>query len=102
MSNPALAVYVRDSATGLYAASGSTASAVSGSYTDRQVVAANPALDTIPVSLAPDRAGTYEVRISKPGYADWTKGGIVVEQASQSQCPYVVTVRLTALLQRGF
>ena len=100
VSTPALAVYVRDSVTGLFAASGSTASAVSGSYTDRRIVAANPALDTVPVSLAPDRAGTYDVRISKPGYADWAKSGVVVE-TSRSQCPYVITVKLTALLQRG-
>jgi hypothetical protein len=70
MSSAALAVYVRDSVTGLFAASGSTAAAVSGSYMDSRAVAPNPALDSLPVARAPDRAGTYNVRISKPGYAD--------------------------------
>jgi hypothetical protein len=101
MSTSASAVYVRDSVTGVFAASGSTAAAVSGSYMDSRTVATNPALDSLPVSLAPDRAGTYDVRISKPGYANWAKSGVTVE-TSGSQCPYVMTVKLTALLQRTF
>jgi len=49
-----------------------------------------------PVSLAYERAGTYDVTVRAQGYALWAVGGVVVERDA---C-HVVTVPLTARMAR--
>jgi len=73
---PAFRVKITDSRTGIFAASGSVVIATSGSYADTARVPVGAA-DSTSVFLA-YRPGTYSVRISKPGYADWTQGGLLV------------------------
>ena len=49
-----------------------------------------------PISLAYERAGTYDVTVRAQGYTAWTAAGVVVERDA---C-HVVTVSLTARMAR--
>lgn len=43
-----------------------------------------------------DQLGTYTVTVQRPGYADWSKVGVMVSQ--QGPCGNVIPVQLLALL----
>ena len=93
---PALAVYVKDAVTGAGVASGASLVAREGSYKDS--VAApegRPDLDNSPLYAAAERAGTYQLTVTKTGYGAWTQSNVRV---TANEC-HVNTATLTALLQ---
>jgi hypothetical protein len=93
---PGIAVYVNDSVTHAGIASGASLVVRDGSYKDS--VAApdgRPDLNTSPLFAAGERAGTYQVEVTKTGYAVWMKSDVRV---TANEC-HVNTVTLTALLQ---
>ena len=93
---PALAVTVRDSASGTFIASGTSVIAYSTFYSDTVFVPTNRAdLDAQPVELAAGHAGTFFVTVDKPGYREWLKTDVVVRSG---RCG-VETRALTARLQ---
>ena len=89
-ARPALAVVVLDSATGAGLAQAAVAIAREGDFADTLRGA-----DSV-VSGAHERAGTYRVELSAPGYLDWSRDGVKV---SRDAC-HVQTARLRALLVR--
>ena len=91
---PALTVYVKDSLTNAGTASGASLVVRDGSYED-SVAAPVASLDNSPLNAAAERAGTYEVTVTKNGYATWVKSNVRV---TKNLC-HVNTVTLTALLQ---
>ncbi|MGH7604076.1 MAG: hypothetical protein ACRENK_08790 [Gemmatimonadaceae bacterium] len=93
---PGIAVYVNDSLTNAGIASGASLVVRDGSYKDS--VAApdgRPDLNTSPLYAAGERAGIYQVAVTKTGYAGWAKSDVRV---TANRC-HVNTVTLTALLQ---
>lgn len=88
-----LVVTVRDSATGIAAGNGATVVAQDGTYIDTLIFIPT---DSLVFQGARERPGTYSIRITKNGYAPWTREGIVVRAGS---C-HVITVAIEALLQR--
>ena len=93
-ARPAVAVYVKDSVTNAGTASGASLVVREGSYEDS--VAAPVGMDNSPLGAAVERAGTYQVTVTKTGYATWVKSNVRV---TKDLC-HVNTVTLTALLQR--
>ena len=89
-ARPALAVVVLDSATGAGLAQAAVAVAREGDFADTL-----RGTDSI-VSGAHERAGTYRVELSAPGYVDWSRDGIKVDR---DVC-HVQTAQLRALLVR--
>ena len=95
-ARPAVAVYVKDSVTNAGTASGASLVASDGSYKDSVAApAGSPDLDNLPLNAAFERAGTYQVTVTKNGYATWVKSTVRV---TKDLC-HVNTVTLTALLQ---
>ena len=95
--DPAVEVVVQDSVSGAMIASGAQLIAREGTYADSMSLPANRAdLDSKSLSAANERAGTYTVTVRKPGYREWTRSNVQVEQ----EVCHVRTVRLTALMQR--
>jgi len=70
-----LTVAVTDSVTGAPSAVDASAVARSGSY--EELLTPIPG-NTLHLVGAAERAGVYEVTITKPGYQDWTRAGISV------------------------
>jgi hypothetical protein len=93
---PAVMVYVKDSLTNTGVASGASLVVREGSFKD-SVAAPNarPDLNDLVLGAAGERAGTYQVTVSKPGYATWMQSNVRV---TKNEC-HVNTVKLTALLQ---
>jgi len=89
-ARPALAVVVLDSATGAGLAQVAMAVAREGVFADTL-----RGTDSI-VSGAHERAGTYRVELSAPGYADWSRDGVKVDRDA---C-HVQTAQLRAQLVR--
>jgi hypothetical protein len=95
---PALMVYVKDSLTNTGTASGASLVARDGTFKDSVAFpGARSDLDNLNLNAAEERAGTYVVTVSKPGYATWIKSNVRV---TKNEC-HVNTVQLTALLQRA-
>lgn len=93
---PALMVYVKDSLTNAGTASGASLVARDGDFKDSVAFpAGQPDLNNLNLSAAGERAGTYVVAVSKPGYATWIKSNVRV---TKNAC-HVNTVQLTAALQ---
>jgi hypothetical protein len=90
-ARPYLVVDVRDAWTGAPAALGATGTIQEGSFTDR--LHANNEL--VMQAAEVERPGTYNVRIQKAGYLDWTAQSVRV---NEGRC-HVETVRLSAHLQ---
>lgn len=97
-----LAVYVKDSSTGAWAASGARlfsdiggTSVDSGTMFPTAFPANRPDLDSLPLGGAGERAGVYRVRVQKAGYVDWVRTGVRV---TEDECHVRRTV-LTARLQ---
>jgi len=87
--NYGLQIVIRDSVSSALVATGAHATATSGSY--YEVLRIN---DGVAVG-ATERAGTYRVVVTKPGYQTWVRSGVVVKWDG---C-HVTSVLLTALLQ---
>jgi hypothetical protein len=91
-----LAVYVENSITRVGIASGASLVAQEGAYKDSVAAPdARPDIDASPLFAAAERAGTYQVTVTKAGYAPWTQSNVRV---TANVC-HVNTVTLTALLQ---
>ncbi|MEO5580406.1 MAG: PEGA domain-containing protein [Gemmatimonadaceae bacterium] len=67
-----------------------------GSFTSVDTHPGGGALDDVLLSLAYERAGTYTVTVTKPGYREWRRTGV---QVGRDEC-HVITVPLTARLQQ--
>lgn len=89
---PALIVDAVDSATGAPATRGATIVVRSATFADSA-----SAPDDQPIGLAHEKAGTYTVTVTKPGYQPWSKPGIVV---GRDEC-HVLPERVTAKLRRS-
>ena len=91
-----VAVQVKDSITGAGAASGASLVVREGFFKDSVAFPnARPDLNDFALAAAGERAGTYQITVSKPGYATWSQSNVRV---TKNQC-HVNTVKLTALLQ---
>ena len=89
-------VYVKNSVTNTGTASGASLVVREGAYKDSVAFPdARPDLNDLNLNAAGERVGTYEVAVSKPGYATWIKSSVRV---TKNEC-HVNTVQLTALLQ---
>ena len=95
IAKPGILVTVLDSATSVATGRSSRILAHDGAFTD-SVPAQWTAASDGPFPLAYERTGTYTVTVTKAGYRDWAKSGIVV---NRDRCN-VRTVPVTALLQK--
>src|SRR5918993_476422 len=96
-----LAVHVKDSSTGAWAASGArlltylqSTPVDTGTSFGTAYPPGRPDLDSMPLVGAGERPGTYRVIVRKPGYIDWVRTGVRV---TSDEC-HVRQVELTALL----
>ena len=78
---PGIVVFLNDDLSNV------TVTATEGSFTE--TVNVNPGAST--ASLVYERAGTYHVEVTAPGYAPWTMSNVRVEE---DDC-HVITVELT-------
>lgn len=91
-----LAVYVKNSLTSAGIASGASLVVREGTFKDSvEAPSGRPDLDNSPIFAAAERAGTYQVTVTKTGYAAWVQSNVLV---TANEC-HVNTVTLTALLQ---
>jgi hypothetical protein len=90
-----IVITVLDSASGVAAGKDARIVAKAGTFTD-SVPGMWTAASDGPFALAHEHAGTYTLTVSKTGYRDWTKTGIVV---TKDEC-HVRTVSVTARLQQ--
>jgi hypothetical protein len=89
-----ITVHVLDSLTNAPAASGAKLVAKSGTYADSTTGTFPGSTDAL--VAAGEHSGTFTVTITKAGYKDWVKTGVVV---GKGEC-HVEPVTLTALLQK--
>lgn len=89
-ARPGIEIEVRDAFTGEAAAAGAVGIATENAFADT--------LRGVPLVLTGlyERAGTYEVLITKAGYNAWRVSGVKIER---DEC-HVMTVRLKARLLR--
>lgn len=80
---------VRD-ISGAPAAQGAIGVAIDGAYADTLEVFGDTQM-----AGAVERAGTYEVTVSKPGYATWTTTGVTVTEDECHVIPVLLVVDLT-------
>jgi hypothetical protein len=82
-SGPSLVVYVMDAQSGRSVAEQASGTWSSGGVTDslRHQRAESDTLTTVLAAFGP--AGTYEVRVTRPGHADWVRNDVVV---TRGQC----------------
>lgn len=91
-----LDVYVNDSLTNAHIASGASLVARDGTFKDSVAFpAARPEVDAFPLKSAGERAGTYTITVTKPGYQAWTRTSVKV---TSDEC-HVIPVNVTALLK---
>lgn len=82
--------FIRDSVSGDGVARAALAVIRDGMFEDSLTTVS----DSVKVG-ADERAGTYRLEVSAPGYQNWARNGIVVAQASECHVQTVdVTVRL--------
>ncbi len=90
---PAVTVTVFDARTGLPAAEGATATLTDGAFTETMQPSTFDGNGTLTgLQGASERAGTYTVRVTKPGYTAFERSGVAV---TRNEC-HVNTVRLRA------
>lgn len=96
VAEPAVIVEVRSAATGAPEAKNASGVLVDGTYTDSLRVTEETG-EGIPLALAGgfERAGTYTVRIEKPGFEAWVRDGVEVDEGECGP----KTERLTARLE---
>lgn len=87
-----ITIEVRDGATGAGAAVGAQGTLTEGAYVEELMVFGDDAM-----LGAGERAGTYDVLITKPGFEDWTASRVTV---TADEC-HVRTVALQANLVRA-
>ena len=93
---PGVNVFVKDSLTNAGVASGASLVVREGSFKDSVAFpSGRPDLNDYNLAAAGERAGTYQITVSKPGYATWVQSNVRV---TKNVC-HVNTVTLTALLQ---
>ena len=93
-----LSVYVKDSLTGSAIASGASLVVRDGAFTDSvSHPSGTPELNAFPLLTAGERAGTYQISVSKPGYLQWSRSNVRI---TANEC-HVNPVSVTALLQPG-
>ena len=91
-----LMVYVQDSVTGASVASGATLVARESDFEDTFTYPdGRPDLNTQPLLSAGERAGTYQVTVTKAGYAPWARSNVTIT----SNVCHVNQTELTARLQ---
>jgi hypothetical protein len=91
-----LSVYVNDSLTGTAIASGASLVVRDGTFKDSvSHPSGRPELNAFPLLTAGERAGTYQVSVSKPGYLPWSRSNVRI---TGNEC-HVNPVSVTALLQ---
>ena len=92
-----LSVYVTDSLTGTATASGASLVVRDGPFKDSvSHPSGRPEFDASPLLTAGERAGTYQISVSKPGYLPWSRSNVRI---TANEC-HVNPVSVTALLQR--
>ncbi len=91
----AISVEIRDSATFAPLADGSTAAVTEGAYSDTLIVCSWSGLEGLTRCGAWERAGTYAVLVTRPGYQPWSRTGVRVT----SDACHVRGVALQALLR---
>lgn len=94
-ARPSIRVSVLDSISGVAAGKNSRIVAQAGTYTDSAPAAWTSASDG-PYPVGFEHAGTFTITVSKMGYRDWSRTGIVV---TADKC-HVRTVDVTARLQQ--
>ena len=96
-ARPGIEIEVRDAVTGEAAAAGAVGIATENAFADT-LMAFSPLPDGVPLVLTGlyERAGTYEILITKAGYNAWRVSGVKIER---DEC-HVKTVRLEARLLR--
>jgi len=87
-----LTVEVRDAATGRGIAAGSVVVARDGSYSETLV---SGPVDSVSVQGAGERAGTYSIIVTRPGYSAWTSPPVTVTADQCHVHPVLVNARLT-------
>jgi hypothetical protein len=93
-----LSVHVKDSLTGAAIASGASLVVRDGAFKDSvSHPGGRPELNAFPLVTAGERAGTYQISVSKPGYLPWSRSNVRV---TANEC-HVNPVSVTALLQRS-
>ncbi|MFQ5538295.1 MAG: carboxypeptidase-like regulatory domain-containing protein [Gemmatimonadota bacterium] len=85
-------VEIRDAATLLPAAEGAVLTVKDGDYQEVET----STFDGLTMSAAWERAGVYDVTVTKTGYRPWFKSGVEV---TADEC-HVQSVQLQALLER--
>ena len=92
---PALLVNVVDAASGLPVAQEARGQWTTGALADSlRHVSMGP--DSAVVLAAFGPPGTYEVRVERPGHADWVRSGVVVAPGACGPARADVTAQLTA------
>lgn len=91
----AIEVDVTDSITGLARADSATGFIQSGTRVDSLI----RDMSSATLLFGGSRLGTYDVTVSRPGYATWSRSTVAVTK--EGQCGNVLPVRLTARLQPG-
>jgi hypothetical protein len=90
-----LTVKVRDSVTGVPAGRQAIVIAQEGSYTETlQFLGAISPTDSLTFFGAAERAGTYQITVTKAGYQTWIRSGVEVVADVCHVHPAVVDVRL--------
>jgi hypothetical protein len=89
-------VFVKDSLTNAGIASGASLVVREGFFKDSVAFpSGRPDLNDLNLWAVGERAGIYQVTVSKPGYATWVQSNVRV---TKGVC-HVITVTLTARLQ---
>jgi hypothetical protein len=90
-----LSVTVRDSVTHIPAGRQALAVAQDGAYTETlQFLGEFNPTDSLTFVGAAERAGTYQITVTKAGYQTWTRGGVPVRADVCHVLPVAVEVRL--------
>ena len=91
----AISLTVVDSLTGMAPAATSTIVVTNGTYTETDTSSTgNPADNNYSIGFG--RAGTFALVVTTPGYATWSKSGVMV---AASNCGIPQSVALVAKLQ---
>jgi len=87
-----LSVDVRDAVTGAGIAAGAVVVARDGDYSE---TLESGVVDSVSVHGAGERAGTYIITVTRPGYAAWGSPPVTVTADQCHVHPALVTARLT-------
>ncbi len=89
-----LSIEVRDGATGLGAAIGAEGTITEGDYIEIMEIFGD---DTM--LGAGERAGTYDIRITKPGFSDWTASPVTVTADECHVSPVALQANLVPIAE---